>query len=172
MSWTAPRTWVYNELVDETDMNTHVRDNLLFLKSTPEIGRATSTAVASTTNGVALTVLTISSLAIPADVGAVYVEVWAALYGHTTLGTTGWSQVRIEEATAGLLRRGGNNGNIDQRFLIGEPAHYAPLYMRTDDLAWAGTSRTITLKIEPSACDSKIVGTTDNPIVMRVMRAY
>lgn len=29
MAWTAPRTWVTNEVVTSTIMNTHVRDNLL-----------------------------------------------------------------------------------------------------------------------------------------------
>lgn len=29
MAWTAPRTWVLNEVVDASTMNTHVRDNLL-----------------------------------------------------------------------------------------------------------------------------------------------
>lgn len=33
MAWTAPRTWVTDELVTAAIMNTHVRDNLSFLKS-------------------------------------------------------------------------------------------------------------------------------------------
>jgi hypothetical protein len=31
MAWTAPRTWVTSEMVTAALMNTHVRDNLLFL---------------------------------------------------------------------------------------------------------------------------------------------
>lgn len=31
MAWTLPRTWVSGELVDDTIMNTHVRDNLLVI---------------------------------------------------------------------------------------------------------------------------------------------
>lgn len=31
-AWTAPRTWVANEIVTAALMNTHVRDNLLYLK--------------------------------------------------------------------------------------------------------------------------------------------
>jgi len=31
-SWTAPRTWTTSELVTASIMNTHVRDNLLYLK--------------------------------------------------------------------------------------------------------------------------------------------
>lgn len=33
MAWTAPRTWVTGELVTASLMNTHVRDNLNYLKS-------------------------------------------------------------------------------------------------------------------------------------------
>lgn len=33
MAWTAPRTWVASEFVTAALMNTHLRDNLLFLKS-------------------------------------------------------------------------------------------------------------------------------------------
>ena len=29
MAWTAPRTWVTGEIVTSSNMNTHVRDNLL-----------------------------------------------------------------------------------------------------------------------------------------------
>ena len=32
MAWTAPRTWVTNEVVTAANMNTHVRDNLSYLK--------------------------------------------------------------------------------------------------------------------------------------------
>lgn len=32
-NWTAPRTWANNELVDANLMNTHLRDNLEWLKS-------------------------------------------------------------------------------------------------------------------------------------------
>lgn len=32
MAWTTPRTWVTDELVTATIMNTHVRDNLSYLK--------------------------------------------------------------------------------------------------------------------------------------------
>jgi hypothetical protein len=35
MAWTAPRTWVNTELVYDTIMNTHVRDNLAYLKASP-----------------------------------------------------------------------------------------------------------------------------------------
>lgn len=33
MAWTTPRTWVDGEYVDEADMNTHIRDNLVDLRT-------------------------------------------------------------------------------------------------------------------------------------------
>lgn len=33
MAWTAPRTWVTGELVTASIMNTHIRDNQLYLKT-------------------------------------------------------------------------------------------------------------------------------------------
>ena len=35
MAWTTPRTWVANDLVGATLLNTHLRDNLNALKSPP-----------------------------------------------------------------------------------------------------------------------------------------
>jgi hypothetical protein len=172
MAWTSPRTWAVSEFVTAALMNTHVRDNLLFLKSNPEIGRATLATGVNTFN-VETTALTLSSLAIPADVGKVYVECWGQQWNHTTLGTTGYAAVHLKEATAGLLLRAGNTGDIQQRWLGGEVAHaHAPMYLRTDDFAWAGTTRTITLSIVAVACTGWIHARTDSPVVLRVMRSY
>lgn len=33
MAWTSPKTWVTNALVTAAELNTHLRDNLLVLKS-------------------------------------------------------------------------------------------------------------------------------------------
>jgi hypothetical protein len=40
MTWTAPRTWVAEEVVTAALMNTHVRDNLIFLAGTHNHGTA------------------------------------------------------------------------------------------------------------------------------------
>ena len=39
MPWTAPKTWTQT-FVDEADLNTHVRDNLLWLRSASEVAFA------------------------------------------------------------------------------------------------------------------------------------
>lgn len=33
MAWTVPKTWVADELVDQLDLNTYIRDNMLILKT-------------------------------------------------------------------------------------------------------------------------------------------
>lgn len=38
MGWTAPKTWVANELVTAALLNTHLRDNLAYLKDAPVFG--------------------------------------------------------------------------------------------------------------------------------------
>lgn len=48
MAWTAPRTWSTGELVTATMMNTHVRDNLLALKTPPAASVATFSATSTT----------------------------------------------------------------------------------------------------------------------------
>lgn len=48
MAWTAPRTWVAGEVVTAALLNTHVRDNLSYLKdlavATPTLGSNVVTA--------------------------------------------------------------------------------------------------------------------------------
>lgn len=52
MSWTTPRTWVAGEVVTAAIMNTHVRDNLSFLKNNQVIaGVLTSSGTVSTGAG-------------------------------------------------------------------------------------------------------------------------
>jgi hypothetical protein len=58
MAWTTPRTWISGELVKEDDLNTHVRDNLLVLKtSIDDTGkiRALSSTYLANTSGMNLT---------------------------------------------------------------------------------------------------------------------
>lgn len=48
MAWTPPRTWSADELIDETILNTHVRDNLAWLKDPPTGIATLSTAITTT----------------------------------------------------------------------------------------------------------------------------
>ena len=171
MAWTAPLTWTVGQLVSAANLNTHVRDNLLFLKSNPVISEVTSTTVVTTEN-TPLQVLTTGSVAIPADVGAVYCEAYAASYGYESPGGTFWWQARIQEVTAGVLRVAGVNSATDQRFTSGVGDMRFPLYMRTTELAWAGTSRTVNLVIDSAGCITRITGMATSPITLRIVRAY
>jgi len=49
-TWTAPRTWTTGELVTASIMNTHVRDNLDWLKTPVESGNITFAADFTTTS--------------------------------------------------------------------------------------------------------------------------
>ena len=44
MAWTTPRTWVTGETVTAALMNTHIRDNLNFLKTNPQSAFAAASA--------------------------------------------------------------------------------------------------------------------------------
>lgn len=50
MAWTSPLTWVANQLVTATQMNTHLRDNLLALYNRPKARYASPNIGASTTS--------------------------------------------------------------------------------------------------------------------------
>lgn len=55
-SWTTPRDWTNGELVTDTMMDTHVRDNLLYLKEQADLNRLIySDAVQHANSGVAET---------------------------------------------------------------------------------------------------------------------
>lgn len=48
MAWTAPKTWA-GDLLTSSDFNTHIRDNLLWLKA-PTSGRVTLANAITTTS--------------------------------------------------------------------------------------------------------------------------
>src|SRR3990172_221146 len=98
MAWTAPRTWVTGEVVTAVLLNTHVRDNLIYLKG----GAGTTTfddAVSITkTTGNTLVVDT-STLVVDAANNRVGIGTTAPLtelqVGATTLAKTAIGQSLI-----------------------------------------------------------------------------
>ena len=50
-SWTEPRTWADEELIDETIMNAHVRDNLRYLKGLDGVVTTESGLIIDNTDG-------------------------------------------------------------------------------------------------------------------------
>jgi hypothetical protein len=66
MAWTTPRTWVFAELVTESHLNAHIRDNLNILKvSIDDTGkvRALSSSYLADLSGANQTGLTESQIA-------------------------------------------------------------------------------------------------------------
>ena len=55
MAWVAPRTWIVNEVVTAAELNTHIRDNELYLKSQTDLilGPVTRTSTGIGTSGLA-----------------------------------------------------------------------------------------------------------------------
>jgi len=178
MAWTSPRTWVVSEVVTAALMNTHVRDNLLYLKATPllsEVSIAAGTANTTATAGTTVTAMTTGAIAVPSDWGAVYVEAWGR-YHVSSLGAgiVNWS-MEIKEAAADVVARvSWNDSGSSPR----QPPN-APFYMKTPDLAYAGTTRTFTLQITASntsaaLCTGTVAGSgyVNVPAYLRVLRAF
>jgi len=150
-------------LVTKSILDTHIRDNLLFLKSDPVISETT---VTTTTTG-AVTVATLSGIAIPADVGAVYVEAWAISFGITSAsGNPSAATATLSETTAGTV-----GTSTYQNSDFGTDA-WGPFYMRSRDQSWANSTRTVTLTMTQSLGTARLEASTASPIVLRIVRSY
>lgn len=179
--WTDPPTFTYDQLVDETDLNTYLRDNLLFLKSNPVIAsesKTTNTLVYSaagsnqTNTG---TVLTLTSVAIPADVGAVYVECWAWSWGADRTNNPGaWSryEMGLNDSVVGGIMGAGTNGSIYYDVNTLPATVRFGCYMRSPDFAWGGTTRTISWTLTALHNTVLVSASATQPAVLRLMRAY
>lgn len=87
MAWTAPRTWVDSELVTASLMNTHVRDNLLYLL-TPNYFNISSTSDYTTTSTSVVTVNAALSTSITMNGGHLLV---GANFEHSITGAGAYS---------------------------------------------------------------------------------
>lgn len=111
MAWTSPRTWVTSEMVTAAIMNTHVRDNLLFLYELPDLvvasithtsspyTAATSNVILCNTSGGSITVN------LPASSGKSGTYYYIKNTGTGTLTLDGNASEKIEgELTQTLLQ--------------------------------------------------------------------
>jgi hypothetical protein len=164
VSWTNPRTWVLGEMVTETLLNTHLRDNMLFLKSNPQIASTTlGSQVLSGVNGT-VTAIYMPTVVIPADVGAIYYEAWAA-----QLNTAAHQSSSDNHCQAVIYDTASGQQAIASVQVVGaSPAVGAPLYLRSADLAYAGTTRAVQLYVTGVNCEGQLQA----PMTLRVMRAY
>lgn len=101
-AWTTPRTWATGEVVTETMLNTHVRDNLLHLKehvtATSNVhGAPTGAYVLSTKHGAGRH-LEYGNVTVTGSGGSPeYVEV-AGTWGTAFAAQCTWAQVSILDA--------------------------------------------------------------------------
>ena len=126
MAWTAPRTWILGELVTANFMNIHVRDNLIYLKVSPNftgIPTAPTAAVDTNTTQIATTAYVIgqayAKLASPALTGTPTAPTAAVGTTTTQLATTAFvdaeAVAKAGDTMSGLLTWGANNPNPAMR---------------------------------------------------------
>jgi hypothetical protein len=80
MGWTAPRTWTVGEVLTAGNLNTHLRDQLLYLKS----GAGASVGTSETTNSTTYVALATPG---PAVTLTTDVAAWVALYANLASDT-------------------------------------------------------------------------------------
>jgi len=107
--WTAPRTWVTGEIVTAAQMNTHLRDNLEYLKAQDDAGMlyrgAGTAAQPSTTSGSFVDVD--SSLVLSfTTVGAAFLIGFAGVWKVTTGGADCCMDVEIDGSRIGHSTQG------------------------------------------------------------------
>ncbi len=114
MAWTSPKTWVADEIVDQTELNAYMRDNQNFLLSGRAQGFAYRTSAYSLTsvNMTAIDSTNLKATLVPAStrilvVAAIelFADNTAGNYGAFTVGVTGtWAG----DASYGLATLGQN----------------------------------------------------------------
>ena len=112
-------------------------------------------------------VVQLSAVAIPADVGAVFVEVWSHVgYAVSPPGGQGSPSdagFYVTEATAGVV--------IDARADTLITRDSISLYARSGDLSWAGSTRTVSVYIDGfhflGGCQAQMA-----PLTLRIVRSY
>lgn len=84
MAWTTPRTWVANDLVGATLLNTHLRDNLNALKN-PPTDRATELAGTFSTTSTSFVSVSNAEVEITTTGGKLMIGAMGTLGANTTL---------------------------------------------------------------------------------------
>jgi hypothetical protein len=166
--------------VTAPQLNAELRDNLNYLKTNPVLAEAT---IAANTDNVPVTgaetvVLSTGAVAIPADVGAVYLEAWGHwLVQNYGAGHVNWG-IRLAEAGAGVLSAA-HYYDYSYAITLGHNAN-GPFYLRSQDYNWAGTSKTAQIRVYASNITAMLlthgiggVGLDSvYPIVLRMVRSY
>lgn len=141
-TWTAPRTWTSGELVTASIMNTHVRDNLDWLKTPLESGKVVFATADFTTTSASYVDVTGCTTTITTKGGGL--DVWLRINWSGSIGTL---QLLVDGVSEAIL------GGIANANPIG-----ATLYHHIAALS-AG-SHTIKVQGKVSAGTLTIKGTT------------
>lgn len=100
-TWTAPRTYTTGELITKTILDTHVRDNLLWLKTPTESGNITFASDFTTT---ATTYTDITGLTSTITTNGGGLDVYLRLtMMHNTAGAENWMQLVIDGTSSAIL---------------------------------------------------------------------
>lgn len=142
MAWTTPRTWNPGETVTASLMNTHLRDNLNYLKAT-----AVATETISRGGGVLNTAAGITA--------AVDVVTWRAPFSCTVINVRGF-------------RTGGSSADVNARRNQTDEHLSSDLTLGTAD-AWAdGGSVQNTAYVAGDELEIRIKSTTGDPTYIAV----
>ena len=116
MAWTTPRTWSYGELVTQTMLNAHVRDNLLALKEPPSDQVIRNNLGMYTTTSTTLVAVDGANLKVTLSTNGGDVLVWFMGTFSATAGTTLLLDIlidgtaRVGAGFEGLLAQGLGTG--------------------------------------------------------------
>lgn len=156
MAWTTPRTWVTSEVVTASLLNTHLRDNLNFLKS----GVVSSTTVSASVGPTSATteLVVASAPAVTLD-GTTQVEVMFNWYNVTyTVATDSFLMRLYDGPTAGsgtqvaqwLLAIAANGGSGNIRAILTPSAASHTYTARLFRSAGTGTATLVATATTPA----------------------
>ena len=148
MAWTTPRTWVTDELVTASIMNTHVRDNLDALKSPPSASYVLNQGSDYTTTSTSFVNVdgTNLSLGITTSGGAVMVG-----FHGTVDADDSAAKIHFEVEVDGARNAGDDGIVFVENHLYGAPVSFVRLITglsaaaHTFKLQWKTSAGTATL---------------------------
>lgn len=116
MAWTSPRTWSVGEVLTAALLNTHLRDNLNFLKSRPDVIRGSISAAGGVVYGNGFTVARTSQGRYRITFTAVTFTAPVVLL--TVIATTGNETITMNTPTGSYVdvNINENSGVVDRNF--------------------------------------------------------
>lgn len=147
MAWTAPRTWTDEELINDTIMNAHVRDNLRYLKGLDGVPTIESGLIIDNTDGdeyfllPSLTTTERNALT-PVNGMVIYNETTTALNAYQN---SSWGLIGVTDH-GNLAGLGGDDHT--QYFLLAGETTDAKLYSGADLIVYSDAGSTEKMRID------------------------